>query len=118
MKLRAFLSTVPMAALALALPAQAESRYVAVMDPYPDPEPTCRDYRAWWSTVDWEALRAEFISVERCANGDKSHMRMSTSNIDRAEFAREVRHLEEAHSRWTALGGTPPAFLPRMTRFP
>lgn len=110
MTLRHFLSTVPMAAVALALPAQAEPRYIAVMDPcaMPTPEPKST-FRGWEMDHDMVEITVTFKTVERSDNRD--YMCAMRTIHDSPHAAEEVARLYRECERWTCRLGENPLYL-------
>lgn len=110
MTLRAFLSTVPMAAVALALPAKAEPRYIAVMDPcsVPErtPEPKSRS-RGYEIGHDMAARIVTFKTVER---SDGDYMSATRTIHDSPHAAEEVARLYRECERWTRQLGENPLY--------
>lgn len=113
MKLRAFLATVPLAAVALALPDRAEPRYVAVMD-HGDRrgDYSGSSFRGWYVDVAMERNAATFFLVEKVSNDDASWVNRGEQRIWCADdwiFAKWFAFMCRAHEEWVARIGPHPA---------
>lgn len=106
MKLRAFLSTVPMAAVALALPTQAVPRYVAAMDHAEKPRSS---FRSWRMVNGWAERSVAIQTVER--NGENGDYMSATHVIfDSPSSPMEIARLQHLCERWTCRLGENPLY--------
>lgn len=111
MKLRAFLSTLPLAAVALALPAKAEPRYVAVVDPMaPVETPPTSSFRSHETDYDYDRAEVTFKTVERSGNGDYMCAKRTVYRICDPLTDAEVARLHHLCERWTCRLGENPLY--------